>query len=94
MKNSDIALVILVATISVIVSYFVCNAIMGDANEKTAEISYIQRIGVGIENPSEDDFSVYRVNPTVDVWIGSCEEGSFYDKETGKCVEIIKLPEE
>ena len=38
MKNSDIAMIILVASISVVVSYFLGNAILGDPNDRVENI--------------------------------------------------------
>ena len=59
MKNSDIALIILVSAVSVVAAYFISNAILGDANEKVETIDYIEEIEVGISDPSIYDFNTY-----------------------------------
>ncbi len=88
MKSTDIALIILISAISIIVSYFAFNAILGDPAEKVEEISYIREIDTNIEQPDLETFNVYGYNPTVDVHIGRCEVGQVYDAETNECRTI------
>lgn len=88
MKSTDIALIILIAVISVIVSYFAFNAILGDPSEKVEQITYIKGIDTNIEQPDLETFNVYGYNPTVDVHIGRCEVGQVYIAETKECRTI------
>ena len=87
MKNSEIALVILVAIVSVVASYFICNAIMGDANELVEKISYVKTVDTAISEPSTNDFNTYMTNPTVDVYIGDCDKKTqVFNEATRTCV--------
>lgn len=72
MKNSDIAMIILVASISVVVSYFLGNAILGDPNDRVENISYMNKIDSGIQEPDIETFNAYALNPTVEVYVGNC----------------------
>lgn len=72
MKNTDIAMIILVASISVVVSYFLGNAILGDPNERVESVSYMNKIDSGIEQPDVETFNAHALNPTVEVYVGNC----------------------
>ena len=72
MKNTDIAMIILVASISVVVSYFLGNAILGDPNERVETVSYMNKIDSGIEQPDVETFNAHALNPTVEVYVGNC----------------------
>lgn len=72
MKNTDIAMIILVASISVVVSYFLGNAILGDPNERVETVNYMNKIDSGIEEPDVETFNAYALNPTVEVYVGNC----------------------
>ena len=72
MKNSDIALVILVAAISMVASYFIGNAILGDPNERVESISYMEVIDDVIESPDIETFNPTAINPTLEVYVGNC----------------------
>ena len=44
MKKSDIAMIVLIASISVLVSYFVTQSILGSPSNQTAEVETIKEI--------------------------------------------------
>ena len=88
MKSTDIALIIFIAAVSVVVSYFIGNAILGDPSEKVEQITYIRDIDTNIEQPDLETFNIYSYNPTVDVHIGRCEVGQVYIAETKECRTI------
>lgn len=73
MKNTDIALIILVAAISVVASYLLGNAILGDPNDKVETLSYMDPISNNIEQPDIETFNTTAaLNPTVEVYVGNC----------------------
>lgn len=72
MKNTDIAMIILVASISVVVSYFLGNAILGDPNDRVENISYMNKIDSNIQQPDVETFNSHALNPTVEVYVGNC----------------------
>ncbi len=72
MKNTDIAMVILIAAISVVASYLIGNAILGDPNNRVENISYMDPISSDIEQPDLETFNPYTLNPTVEIYVGNC----------------------
>lgn len=72
MKNTDIAMVIFIAAISVVLSYFIGNAVLGDPNDKVVSLSYMDRISDSVEDPDGETFNPVAKNPTVEVYVGNC----------------------
>lgn len=71
MKKTDIAMIILIASISAITAYFVVGAIPGLQNtNEPVKVKTIEEYSSTIETPSEDVFNSQALNPTVEVTIG------------------------
>lgn len=71
MKNSDIAAVILIASLSVIIAYFVAEALIGNPTGGDVEkINTLQPISAEVETPDKSIFNSDAINPTVEVVIG------------------------
>ena len=85
MKSTDVALIILIAAVSVIVSYFVGNAILGDPSDKVESLTYVRSIDSNVVMPDVAVFHPYSINPTQEVEVGRCEVGQAYDRETHEC---------
>lgn len=75
MKKTDIAMIILIASFSMIVSYFVTKSIMGDASNKAVVVKVAEPISSDIADPDPRIFNSDAINPTVEVTIGS-DDGS------------------
>lgn len=86
MKNTDIAMIILVASISVVVSYLLGNAILGDPNDRVENISYMNKIESGIEQPDVETFNSHALNPTVEVYVGNCGPLEMWNEAKHLCV--------
>ena len=86
MKNTDIAMIILVASISVVVSYFLGNAILGDPNERVETVSYMNKIDSGIEQTDVETFNAHALNPTVEVYVGNCGPLEEWNEAKHVCV--------
>ena len=86
MKNSDIAMVILIAAVSVVVSYFLGNAILGDPNNNVETISYMDPISSSIEQPDVETFNPKAYNPTVEVYVGNCGPLEVWSESKHICV--------
>jgi len=69
MKKADIAMIILIASVSVLVSYFVAKSIFGDVYSGTAKVKTIEKIDTTIVAPSTDIFNKKAINPAVQVQI-------------------------
>ena len=88
MKNSEIALVIVIATVSVVASYFIGNMFLGDPNERVEEISYMAEISNELVEPDVETFNPYALNPTVEVYIGDCSVSEQWNPEKKICEPI------
>ena len=78
MKSTDIALIIFIAIVSIGISYFGMNALMGDPSDKY-EIEYINDISGVVVEPDAETFNVTALNLNEDVNIGKCSYGEVYD---------------
>lgn len=67
MKKTDIAMIILIATVSVLLSFFVTRAIMGDPADEVVKVKKIDAISATIDDPSEKIFRSDAINPSVEV---------------------------
>jgi hypothetical protein len=70
MKKSDIAMIILIASISVLVAYFVAKAIIGDVQNESVQVKTADPITIEIAEPDPTVFNSNAINPTVEVIIG------------------------
>ena len=76
MKKADIAMIILIASVSVLVSYFVAKSIFGDVYSGTAKVKTIDKIDASIVEPSTEIFNKNAINPAVQVQINGTGSGS------------------
>lgn len=70
MKKSDIAMIILIASVSVLVTYFVAKGIFGNNATQAVEVKTIDPISSTIVQPDPAVFNANAINPTVEVTIG------------------------
>lgn len=76
MKKSDIAMLVLIASVSMGVAYFVAGALLKSPNEQTVKVKQVTMISPDIELPSSATFNKDAINPTVEVIIGDNEASS------------------
>jgi len=69
MKKSDLAMIILIAAVSVMVAFFGTSAILGDAASEEQKVKTIEEISTTIEEPNPDVFNSNAINPAVEVQI-------------------------
>jgi len=69
MKKTDIAMIVLIASVSVIISFFVAQSIFGNVYEGTAKVKTIEKIDAVIVEPSTEIFNANAINPAVQVQI-------------------------
>jgi len=70
MKKNDIASIILIASISVAVAYFVGDAVIGKPSNESETVRTATPITADIKQPDPKIFSEDAINPTVEVEIG------------------------
>lgn len=70
MKKTDIAMIILIASVSVLVAYFVAKGIFGDNANQSVKVKTIDPISSQLVQPDTTVFNSSAINPTVEVTIG------------------------
>lgn len=70
MKKSDIAMIILIASVSVLIAYFVAKGVVGDVQNQSVKVKIAEPITAEIDKPDPKTFNANAVNPTVEVIIG------------------------
>lgn len=70
MKKSDLAMIILIASMSVLVAYFVAKGIVGDVQNQSVKVQVAEPIAADVEEPDAKIFNSSAINPTVEVIIG------------------------
>lgn len=69
MKKTDIAMIILIAAVSVMVAFFGTNAILGDAASEEQKVKTIEKMSATVEEPNPAIFNSDAINPAVEVQI-------------------------
>lgn len=74
MKNTDIAAVILIASVSMLVAYFVASAVIGSPGSESVKVKTVNKISANVEQPDGSVFNSDAINPTVEVIIGDTQQ--------------------
>ena len=89
MKTSDYITVGFVAVLVTVIAYFAVNSILGDPKTKTVRFEYLGEVDSALSAPNEEIFNAAAVNPTVEVYIGSCvdqdQDGILNEQERKDC---------
>jgi len=92
MKQSDIISIVIIALLGTGVAAWACNALLGNPDEEVVSFSTVKTISSSLGEPSSDIFNVNAINPTVEVYVGSCvdadRDGVLSDAELAACNEI------
>lgn len=70
MKQTEIAALVMVASVSVIIAYFVASNFLGSPGEEKVSVKTINEITADIVEPDASIFNEDAINPTVEVVIG------------------------
>ena len=71
MKKTDIAMIILIATVCVMSAFFITRAIVGTPESETVTIKTIEKITSDITEPDTKVFNSEAINPAFKVEIDS-----------------------
>lgn len=76
MKSTDIAMIILIASVSVGIAFAVVSAIPGlKQSDELTKVKTIEPYTSDLEEPDQKMFNSNAINPTVDVTIGGSSAG-------------------
>lgn len=70
MKQSDIAALIVISSITVLVAYFVADYFIGSPTSESQKVDTIIKINPEVKKPDSSIFNEDAINPTVEVVIG------------------------
>lgn len=70
MKQSDIAALIVISSLTLLVAYFVADYFIGKPTGETAKVQTISQIDPEVKKPDSSIFNEDAINPTVEVVIG------------------------
>lgn len=70
MKRTDIAALIFIASLSVLVAYFIADMVIGKPSSESVKVKTIAPISADVEQPDPSIFNKDAINPTVEVVIG------------------------
>lgn len=83
MKN-DIATALVTAIVGVFLAIFISNMVIGNFSKSTDEVMVIDSsVKTDLDSPNNEVFNYKSLNPTVEVYVGDCEEVDMY----GECVD-------
>ncbi len=71
MKKTDIAMIILIAAVSVIIAFFVTKSIVGTPESEVVKVKTIQKIDATLTEPDPAVFNAEAINPAVKVQLDS-----------------------
>jgi len=71
MKKNDIALIVLIVSISLVISYFVAKALIGNPQSKQVTAEVVEPIKPDLVDPSSKIFNRDAINPTIVIQIGN-----------------------
>ncbi len=71
MKRSEIAMIILVASLSMLLTFSLAQSLLGSKIKRTASVEQAQAISETIVSPAKRTFNSSAINPTVEVCVES-----------------------
>jgi len=69
MKKTDIAMIVLIASVSILIAFFVTRALFGGSANEPVEIKTIERIDPSLDEVNSSVFNDNAINPAVEVQI-------------------------
>lgn len=71
MKKTDIAMIVLIASVSILVSFFATRAVFGGAANENVKVKTVEQINADIVEPDPAIFNENAINPAVEVQVGT-----------------------
>jgi hypothetical protein len=69
MKKTDLAMIVFIASISILVAYAIGNSLFGNVTNKGEKVKTIEAISTSVEQPDPTVFNANAINPAVEVQI-------------------------
>jgi hypothetical protein len=71
MKKSDIAILALIVSLTLVISFLVVKALFGEAQNTSTKVEVAESISATLVQPSPSIFNKDAINPTVVIQIGN-----------------------
>lgn len=71
MKKNDIALIILIASLTLVISFFIVKAVFGEPKDYQTKVEKVEVVNANLTEPSDRVFNADAINPTVVIQIGN-----------------------
>ena len=71
MKKTDLAMIVLIASVSVLIAFFVTRSIFGGSANEPVEVKTIERIDPSLGEVNPTVFNENAINPAVEVQLPS-----------------------
>ena len=81
MKQTDVAMIVLIVIISLMFSFFVGNALFGGESARSTEVEVVEPITSDFPDPDTAVFNKESVNPTQTITIGGSNSDSPFSTE-------------
>lgn len=99
MKQSDIFSLILIAGVGTLAAFFVCQSLMGNPDDASVSFKALaQPVTNSLIAPDPEVFNSSAINPTVEVYVGACEDvdqnGILDEIELEACTMVEEEPKE
>lgn len=69
MKKTDIAMIILIASVSVLIAFFITKSIFGESTNEPVKVDTIEKIDPTLSDVDTTIFNENAINPAVEVQI-------------------------
>ena len=74
MKQSDIFTIVIIALVGTLAAFFGVSSFLGDPDKASAEVKVVQPVSASLTEPDSELFNPDAINPTVEVYVGECED--------------------
>ena len=74
MKQSDIFTIVIIALVGTLAAFFGVSSFLGDPDKASVEIVTVQDVSASLTEPDSELFNSHAINPTVEVYVGNCED--------------------
>ena len=74
MKRSDIFTITFVASVGILLTFIASSFLLGDPDARYLKHKTIGKITADLTSPDPEVFNVDAINPTVEVYVGSCDD--------------------
>lgn len=73
MKKTELAMIAFIASVSILVAYFLAQSVLGGQVNESVKVKTIEKIDSNFQKPDEAIFNSEAINPAVEVQINNAE---------------------